>query len=1029
MPGKGEKMRISFQNTDTNQSIDRWKSTEKEDQIQRIGTGSGYAGYRIDAFGMNQDQEVYKEKGKTTEDIMQEAGMQNVGLTRDYMAVMANSMSDEEFAELQKDGYRVGDMEIESAVTIVDQIKASLLQAGVTVSGYTDTLDMDTLTEITGSEGLAQEMQQAFAEKGVPLTEETAKAAMQALQEAQALTEPEGDTLGYMVANGKEPVIEDLYMAQFSSRTDGSRQGRGYYQDENGYLSRRADAADMDHLQPQIDRILTEVGLTDTAGAEDAARWLIGAGIPLTKETLNSYLSLTEISFPLDQTELLQEMAAAVADGRAPKQARLAETTSLWEQATDIWNRWQQVSDEAADYAAQHGGSLTLQKLEQAQKQLTDGYQNIPDKNITARRQLEEVRLQMTISANRELLKSGYVIETAELEQLVEALKNVEKQQNEILFCGNSEQETAARAQLYAETQNIVSYIPSMPVAAIGKVGIWGAAETGRMLKAADFTLQEVHTEGETLAAAYQKAGERYETFRTRPDAQLGDSIGKAFQNVDALLEESGMEITEANRRAVRILGYNHLEITEENILTIKAADQTLGNVIDKLTPSATLDMIRDGKNPLDMTVAELDDYLSGQEQEAESEQEKFSRFLYKLEQKDEITEEEKESYIGIYRLLRQIEKTDGAVIGSLIRQGAELSFQNLLTAVRTYRAKPINTVVDDELGTIQELNQNGSRIDEQIAKAFVRKIYHRLDGEQIVAAPDMDMQLETFAEQLERVEENAESETKEEFSYRRQQIKELRDMQTVSEKQIEFLETLGEPLTLNNLRAADEFRQNLSKAFMKIRKEADKYNSSRKNEFREVASVLEEQFNSREEAAAAYQAFTETEKQLLEHAMYENDEVTSLDVKELGLIYKQISFTAKLADTESYEIPLITENSVTALHLQVIHSQEQKGMVEASMELEGYGRVSVRLQLQGGKLSGLFADVQKESKDIAAELKEQLETALEQNGFGKVVTFEKMNTAVRQEEALPIEATSTGELYRAAKTVIHVMRRQAERG
>lgn len=1025
-------MRISFQNADTKQSIDRWKSTEKDTQIQRIGTGSGYAGYTIDAFGMNQDHEVYQDKGKTTEDIMQEAGMQNVGLTRDYMAVMANSMSDEEFAELQKDGYRVGDMKIESAVTIVDQIKASLIQAGVTVSGYTDTLDMETLTEITGSEGLAQEMQQAFTEKGVPLTEETAKAAMQALKEAQALTEPDGDTLSYMVANGKEPVIEELYMAQFSSRMDGSRQGRGYYQDENGYLSRRAEAADMDRLQPQIDRILTEAGLMDTAGADDAARWLIGAGIPLTKETLNNYMTLTKIQFPLEQSELLQEMAAAVADGRAPRQARLTDTFSLWEQAADIWNRWQQVSDEAVDYAAQQGKGLTLQKLEQAQKQLTDGYQNTAGKNITARRQLEEVRLQMTISANRELLKSGYAIETAELEELVEALKNVEKQQNEILFCGNSEQETAMRAQLYTETQSIASYIPDMPVAAVGKVGIFGSAETGKIPQAADFTLQEIQTEGEALAAAYKKAGEQYETFRTRPDAELGDSIRKAFQNVDALLEEAGMEITEANRRAVRILGYNHLEITEENILTIKAADQTLGNVIDKLTPSATLDMIRDGKNPLDMTVAELDDYLSGQEQEAESEQERFSRFLYKLEQKDEITEEEKESYIGIYRLLRQIEKTDGAVIGSLIHQGAELSFKNLLTAVRTYRAKPIDTTVDDELGTTQEIKQSGSRIDEQIAKAFVRKIYYGLDEAHIASAPDVNMSLEAFAEQLEKTEENTEKDIKDtesELSYRRQQIKELRDMQTVDAKQVEFLETLGEPLTLNNLRAAEEFRQNLSKSFMKIRKEADKYNNSRKNEFQTAASILEEQFNSREEAAAAYQAFTETEKQLLENAMYENDEVTSLDVKELGLIYKQVSFTAKLADTEHYEIPLITENSVTALHLQVIHSQEHRGMVEASMELDGCGRVSVRLQLQAGELKGLFVDIQKENRDISAQLKEQLETALEQNGFGKNVKSEKTDTASWQEEAAQAEATPTGELYRAAKTVIHVMRRQAERG
>lgn len=103
--------------------------------------------------------------------------------------------------------------------------------------------------------------------------------------------------------------------------------------------------------------------------------------------------------------------------------------------------------------------------------------------------------------------------------------------------------------------------------------------------------------------------------------------------------------------------------------------------------------------------------------------------------------------------------------------------------------------------------------------------------------------------------------------------------------------------------------------------------------------------------------------------------------------------------------------------------------MVEASMELDGCGRVSVRLQLQAGELNGLFVDIQKENRDISAQLKEQLETALEQNGFGKNVKSEKTDTASWQEEAAQAEATPTGELYRAAKTVIHVMRRQAERG
>lgn len=394
---------------------------------------------------------------------MQEAGGQNVALAHDYMAVMSNCMSDGDFAKLQEDGYQPGSTEVEKAVTIIDKIKASLLQAGVSVAGYTDTLDMDTLTEITGNSALAEEMAETFSKESVPLTEETAKEAMQALEEAKALKEPEEDTMKYMVLHEKEPVLQDLYMAQYSSLQNGSRQGRGYYQDENGYLTRKADQINWESLQSQIDSIIEEAGLEDVPQAEESARWLVEAGIPLTKETLTSYMGLQKISIPAGQQELLQAMATAVSDGRSPREADLTGAKSLWEQAIDLWNNVQQITDAAADLTAEQGKSLTLHHLDAAQKLIDNGYQNVTEENAAARRMLEEIRLQMTISANRELLKSGYAIETSPLEEVIEALKSVEQHQNEILFGGEAVEASGNRAQLYEETREIVSGIPQSP--------------------------------------------------------------------------------------------------------------------------------------------------------------------------------------------------------------------------------------------------------------------------------------------------------------------------------------------------------------------------------------------------------------------------------------------------------------------------------------------------------------------------------------------------------------------------------------
>ena len=54
------------------------------------------------------------------------------------------------------------------------------------------------------------------------------------------------------------------------------------------------------------------------------------------------------------------------------------------------------------------------------------------------------------------------------------------------------------------------------------------------------------------------------------------------------------------------------------------------------------------------------------QQENGTQEQERFSKYLWKLEQNHEISEEERSSYIGIYRLIAQVEKGDGAALGSV---------------------------------------------------------------------------------------------------------------------------------------------------------------------------------------------------------------------------------------------------------------------------------------------------------------------------------------------------------------------------
>ena len=124
---------------------------------------------------------------------------------------------------------------------------------------------------------------------------------------------------------------------------------------------------------------------------------------------------------------------------------------------------------------------------------------------------------------------------------------------------------------------------------------------------------------------------------------------------------------------------------------------------------------------------SELEEYFEGLPEEYQDASESYSRFLYGLERKHEITQEERESYIGIYRLIRQIEKGDGAAVGALVNTQAQLHFSNLLSAVRSGRFKTLDARVGEELGAVTELVRKGESISDQIGRAFAAEARNAL--------------------------------------------------------------------------------------------------------------------------------------------------------------------------------------------------------------------------------------------------------------------------------------------------------------
>ena len=1030
-------MKITFDHSNANQNVDRAATSYRDTRTTRTERAGDYA---LDISGTVMDNNAYGGHGKTAEEVMQDAGAIDVATQTDFMTVMSNTMSGEDFSRLQQEGYHPGDMEIEEVVTIVDKIKAELVKGGTEVVGYTDDLDAETLSQITGSAAFAEELARQFQAHDIPLTEENVRAVKDAFERAMQTGEIGEGAIKYMVENQMEPSVDNFYLADHSAASDSRRQAHGYYAaDGTGYYAKKAEDYNWEQLRPQIERVLEEAGLEVTDENVEKAQWLIGVGVPLTAETMQTLHEIGQAKQPWDREKVLAAAAAAIADGKKPGEANLADGRSSMEQAADYAERYGKISDEAVDLTVAEEKEVNLRNLTKAQEKIDAGEvtQEVPAA-VTQRRQMEEVRLMMTIEANRQLMARGYSIDTTELEALVEALKKLEQEQNQKLFGESDVAAAAEKASLYEEVQTKVSEIPYLPAAVL--VQYIDGTEA--------FTLDGVHRNGTALKNAYEAARESYETLMTAPRADMGDSIRKAFRNVDDILEDMGLETSEENRKAVRILGYNSMDITDENMDAVKKYDMELQQTIRRMTPAASLQAIRDGKNPLTMSMEELNQYLDESGADDAAREEKFSKYLYKLEKSHAVSEQEREAYIGIYRMFRQLEKSDDAAVGSLLKEGAEISFSNLLTAMRSTRKQGMDYKVDDGFDGVDAVAKNKS-ITDQILSGFpelgqesaesgdresgqrqqdseqAESYYHMLAG-QIADGLEPEMLAETqftaettmeaFADALRQQTADASLEQ----AYMQEQIQSYRGLENVEEAVVRELVAYRQPVTANNMEAAAALRRKPGALYRKLR---DLEESTGAPEGKQKSEALIESLTDKDSAQEAYEEMQETFSSVLDEAMETPEDF--LDLRTLQSCQKQLALAGNLSREENYQIPVEINGELTAINLKVLHGTGT-GKVNVTVQTEEFGRITAKFSLREQNVSGYIACESREGTVWLQGRQEELESALKASGedreTGSLVILQGREVGgedYTEEEVNGGEGQQTADLYKIAKAFI----------
>ncbi|GHU43124.1 hypothetical protein FACS1894111_08190 [Clostridia bacterium] len=1017
------------------------------------------------------------------------------------VSLLCTTLSAPTAGQIEEKGFPLSDSSIDTIVTVMDRIKMELAKGGMDISIFGQEYSSEQLQAITGD-------------------------AAQARQMASSIESLKDGDVKYMIANELPPTVNNIYFAEHSNSTAQPADLPALKQDtsvlpqaeqiiarttlpindttlsyssflikndlpltpENLEYMNRLKEWQPPANEAEITTLLQEavaegkepkeaILLPGYSEKERAAQVLT----TIIKTTDNDLRYVIEKELPLNPESLKQaQNAAAHLTGQAANQnsldnarSRQAQNQDLQESTRLRQTRNQDLQENTPFRQVQNGIANPLAGGEsveastpfrQAQNTIAnptaqeEALEQVPPptsgelKQITARRQLEEIRLNMTVAANYQLLKQGISIETRDLSLLVEDLKSMESNYYKSLLSENGITPSDKNAALFQNVSEKTAELKTLPAYAIGHRPLFLT------------NIDRLHESGKLAQTAFTMAEQRYETMMTVPGNDLGDSIQKAFQNVDKILEDLDLEVSPANQRAIRILGYNSLDITASSIAEMKADDQKVQRLFQTLTPPVVMEMIRQGVNPLEMDIVSLTSKAEEirQEQQGISE-EKFSKYLWKLEQKQEISPEEKESYIGIYRLLNQIEKTDGAAIGSLVRQGKDLSLMNLLTDIRSHRAKQTDVTVDDSFGILGHNGQPKNSIYNQIQTAYqtysaiskqaqardqknvpnleqeqardqknvpnleqeqaiyqqnvtgdqqtqiayqtdcAKEVFHHLTQEAAEKLLHNRKWQELTPEQLLReIKENPVSEENEE-RYLKKQVSELRESISSEAALQKSLRDYDIAPTPANLLAASRMMYQRNGVFRNLfSKEAlekePNLSAAKEATLKAFANAL----SSPEDMAKAQQALAETAEHIME-GMKNEESIRSLDLRDLKILRRQIKISSTLAKGENYAVPVMIGDELTNVSVKIVRGKQKIGRVDIFFETANAGKVAAHLKAEK---DGIRGSVITDSRETRQRLQDREEAF--RRSFGENENF-SVHLDFMENTVLPVAELSKG--------------------
>ena len=958
------------------------------------------SGMNVDGKAM--DRNTYDSLIKETDDvkaqIMQSASDAKIGLK-----ALFNRINESDAVKINEDGFNLDELSEEDCVNIVDRIRIQLAAYSDNYRVFAGDIDVDKIEQVVGSKGFAQDIAGKMADSGVPATDENIEAVGKALKDIPSENSLSDEEKLYIVAGNMEPTLTNIKMAHSACSMSVSYNH-----------SAPITEASWQQLKPQIEKIITKAGLFLDERNINNAKAMLERDIPVTEDNLQKMAEMDEIE--LTPENVAAKVIDAISKGQQPENAVMSDHPDIYTEVARALDTLEKADELYLTYAEEHSdnGIVSLRTIEEAINAFADSEQGQPvsdiiNQNSSNYRTLLQIQILMTAETGVSLVKSGVDINHVSIGTLHKHLLALDKE-NVFEQIGEQLSRDIDSEEFYSTTLSVresiynIKHAPLDTVAALYKEIL--AKDSGSV------TITYAASVGISLKQRLSMAGEAYDTMSTSVRKDMGDSLNRAVESSSqAMLNDMDMEDNSQNRQAIAILAKNGIDITRENVINIRELKSTLDSIVDNMKPQTVLNMIRDNVDIMSADIHAVNQYLKEVNSDISSAS-AYSTFLYKLDRTNGITSEERQQFIGIYKMMNMFTKDAGSAIGALVKQRADITMKNLCSAYDSRRSyNNMDMSVDDSKDvTVSVYESLYTNIFAKTGGKITPLTLKNVNEEK----PIMSRSVDNFCEATRDM-----YDAKAEVAYMDEYMKLVRQVAAADSAVINELERSGEDITINNIQAMEQLMM------------SDLFNNSFRID-REKAQNFLDNIGDREELTSAVRQLCDEADRRLGEEIDKADNSYEV-VKKATIHQMSAGIMARSATRQDYTIPYIKGDGYGMMKLTFKAEEGDKGKIAISYEDDRLGRVNVEINVTSDELmmSGTYGTrasitgtADSEETDSAAAFRDRLNAVAdevkEQFGFKKTnVIINPVRNVSRNLYGSDDTGIDTKKLYKIAKTVV----------